>query len=376
MPRSIRAVLAVILLIPLLSASGKAERNLKRPPGTTRYAPMLARLNALLAYDKAVGSSRMQLSSIGTSVKGRSLWMVTLHDTGMPAQATTAAPQRLFYLCRQHGHEPASTEGALTFLTELVHAFPDSPLSETLKHVTVYVVPMANPDGAEAFLRHNAHNRDLNRDWLKRTQLETQAWYRAIMRIRPDMMTDQHELYPDDTRGDFTETAGPGSGASQSLVAKCDETQSVIQAWMGGVGCTTTSHIVTDRHPARLAHRYGCVVAGVPTILFETSRLNGTGRTVAARGQAHERFMMAVLRDTAGEREQLLAEAGMALQDRTLQLASRKKPYQRAAANQAGTRPSDDRRGNPAPAVDAGDAARDARPLPAPQPETGAPTSE
>lgn len=329
MPRLIRAVLAALLLIPLFCFPARAERNLKRPPGTTRYAPMLARLKALLAYDKADGAGRMHLSSIGTSVKGRSIWMVTLHDTSPLTEPLVGTPKKVLYLCRQHGHEPASTEGALTFLTELVHAPPDSPLAEDMKRVTVYVVPMANPDGAEAFLRHNAHNVDLNRDWIKRTQPETRAWYRTVMKLRPDMMTDQHELYPNDTRGDFTETAGPGSGASANLIAACDGTQAVIQAWMAGLGTTTTSHIITDHHPARLAHRYGCVIAGVPTILFETNRLNGSGRSVAVRGQAHERFMLAVLRDAAGEREQMLAEAGQARQDRNALLASRKKPYQR-----------------------------------------------
>ena len=33
-------------------------------------------------------------------------------------------------------------------------------------------------------------------------------------------MTDQHELYPDDQRWDFTETAGAGSGASLGLVRR------------------------------------------------------------------------------------------------------------------------------------------------------------
>lgn len=332
MPRPMRAVSVALLLLPLLCVSGRAERNLKRPPGTTRYAPMLARLNALLDYDKTEGAGRMQLSSLGLSVKGRQIWMVTLHDAPAPAKPLGEEPKRLLYLCRQHGHEPASTEGALTFLTELVHAAPNSALAQTLKHVTVYVVPMANPDGSEAFLRHNARGKDLNRDWLKRTQPETQAWYRAVMTLRPDLMTDQHELYPNDTRGDFTETAGIGSGASPNLIATCTGTQAVVQAWMGGAGFPTTSHVITDHHPARLAHRYGCIVAGVPTILFETNRLSGTGPSVAVRGQAHERFMMSVLRDLAGEREQLLAEAGQALQDRNMLLASRKKPYQRAGS--------------------------------------------
>lgn len=319
----------VPLLLLLLALPAQAEKTLARPPGTTRYGPMVARLQALLAYHKTQGTGRMTLSTLGHSVRGRELWMVTLHETlPVPALDTSLAaekpapdgtvpsspadlspPKRLFYLCRQHGHEPASTEAALEFITQMVRAAAGSPLALDLQRVTVYVVPMANPDGAEAFLRHNAHDKDINRDWLRRTQPETQALYRALVRLRPDMMTDQHELYPDDPRPDFTETAGEGSGASATLVQTCDSAQSVVQTAMQAAGCPTVSHLVTDRHPARLAHRFGCIVAQVPTLLFETNRLTRLHRNVPVRAQAHLQFMIALLRDTAGERNALLAEA-------------------------------------------------------------------
>ncbi len=163
---------AAVALLVLAALPAQAERNLVRPPGTTRYAPMVARLKALLAYDQTQSGHRMALSSLGQSVKGRDIWMVTLHDTDAPVPNPAPpelgtegpiAPKKLFYLCRQHGHEPASTEGALAFIEKLVKAQPNSPLAQDLQRVTVYVVPMANPDGAEAFLRHNAHNVDLNR---------------------------------------------------------------------------------------------------------------------------------------------------------------------------------------------------------------------
>ncbi|MDQ2798227.1 MAG: hypothetical protein M3Y13_01115, partial [Armatimonadota bacterium] len=192
-----RALLALPICVLLAAGAGHAERNLTRPPGTTRYAAMLRQLNALRDYDHAQGADRMELTSLGQSVKGRQIWMVTLHDAsedrplapdnegigeeseGMASQAPTLAPselgqggKKIFYLCRQHGHEPSSTEGAMAFINKLVRAEKGSTMAEELRRVTVYVVPMANPDGAEAFLRHNAHNVDLNRDWLKRTQPE------------------------------------------------------------------------------------------------------------------------------------------------------------------------------------------------------------
>jgi len=285
-----------------LLPQARAERNLSRPPGTTRDAPMVTALRGLLAYDGA-HAGRMALTSLGTSVKGRALWMVTLHDKD-------AEPgKKILYICRQHGHEPASTEGALAFVNTLVRAEAGTPLAGYLGKATVYVVPMANPDGSEAFMRRNARGADINRDWLRRTQPETRALYAALLRLRPDLMTDQHELYPNDTRPDFTETAGPGSRAAQAVINACEDAQDVVQGALQAEGFLTVSHLVTDTHPARLAHRYGFVVAGVPTILFETNRLAGRGRTVAARGAAHEQFMLTILRDEAGDRDALLAEA-------------------------------------------------------------------
>ena len=288
-PHAIAPVLTFLLALFTL-APARAEKNLVRPPGTTRYPVMVRELNGLLRYDQS-HAQRMTLTSFGSSVKGRNLWLVTLGS----------GPKRLFYLCRQHGHEPASTEGALAFIRDSVKAGEEAPLAEELKAVTVYVVPMANPDGAEAFLRRNAHDADLNRDWIKRTQPETRALYAEISRLHPDLMTDQHELYPNDTRPDFTEVVGLGSGAAPSVIAEAQAAQAAVAADMAAQGFPVVSHVVTDTHPARLAHRFFSINLAVPTVLFETNRLTGSGRAVAARAAAHAAFMNAMLRYAAGD---------------------------------------------------------------------------
>ena len=349
-------MICIFLLLASVIPS-QAERRLTRPPGTTRYAAMVTRLKNLLHYDQTQGNQRMALSSIGQSVKGRTLWMVTLSagkdlpapssapddsqeaapdsgDTSAASQTAMDVPKRLLYICRQHGHEPASTEGALAFITKLVKAPQGSPFADDLTHVTVSIIPMANPDGAEAFVRHNAHDVDLNRDWLKQTQPETKALVSTIARLHPDLMTDQHELFPDDSRPDFTETVGPASGADPTMIAECDDAQRTISGAMRAEGTPSVSHLIDDHHPARLAHRYGCLVAGVPTLLFETNRYQGQGRSVGSRAEAHERFMTVTLRDLAGEQSQLLAEASAWWQahDRNVaMLASRHKSILRSA---------------------------------------------
>lgn len=297
MPRWIFIAAAFVALFPTVIPV-RAEKNLARPPGTTRYGVMVRQLKSLQRYDRA-HAGRMGLTTFGSSVHGRKLWRVTLGS----------GPKRIFYLCRQHGHEPSPTEGALAFINVLVKADDGTPVADALQAVTIYVIPMANPDGAETFRRHNAHDVDLNRDWIKRTQPETRALYREISRLRPALMTDQHELYPDDTRPDFTEVVGPGSGASPSVIAVCTDAQTTVAGAMRAEGFSTVSHTVTDTHAARLAHRFSSIVLGVPTVLFETNRLTGTGRTVARRAAAQETFMQDILRYAAGERDTMQAEA-------------------------------------------------------------------
>ena len=168
---------------------------------------------------------------------------------------------------------------------------------------------MANPDGSEAFLRHNAHDADLNRDWIRRTQPETRALYAEISRLHPDFMTDQHELYPNDTRPDFTEVVSAGSGASVRVIAESEDAQTVVTGAMAAEGVPVVNHAITDTHPARLAHRFNAIFLGIPTVLFETNRLTGSGRTVAGRAAAHEKFMRTLLRYLGGDRDALVAEA-------------------------------------------------------------------
>ncbi len=313
MPRRLVALVALLALFAL-HGPARAEKNLIRPPGTTRYGAMVEQLQALRRYDQS-HSKQMTLSPVGTSVKGRSLWLVTVKaasEDGAAAKVSpedrATAPKKVLYICRQHGHEPASTEAALAFLTQLVKAEDGSALAGELTRATVYVIPMANPDGAEAFRRHNAHDADMNRDWLRRTQPETRALYQTLLRLHPDFVTDQHELYPNDTHPDFLEIVGSGSGATPAFAAKLEDERTTVQNVMQAEGFPAGRITDTDTHPARLAHRWISLKLGIPTVLFETPRLNGTGRTVASRAAAHKEFMLTMLRYASGDSDAMLAE--------------------------------------------------------------------
>gem|GEM_PF-1001456 len=186
LPRSLlpRPSIAFFLMALFsLAAAPYAAPNSAKPAAVTTYAQMTTRLQA-----DAKQSSLVRLASLGKSAGGtRQLWLVRIAD---PATDPTQA-KRILILCRQHGDEPASTE-ALLRLVHGVATGGDQALRAELSHVTLYVVPMVNPDGAGANTRRNANGADLNRDWGRFTQPETGEVAAAVKLISPSLIVDAH----------------------------------------------------------------------------------------------------------------------------------------------------------------------------------------
>ena len=152
-------------------------------PNVTPYARMTVELQAEAAH-----CPLLRLTSLGKAASGqKDLWLVRVAD---PAQ-NPAQTIRLLVLCRQHGDEPASTEAALGLLRRLATG-GDPALRQSLSHVTLYFVPMVNPDGADVNARSNALGADLNRDWGVFHQPETRAVARAARLLRPNLVIDAH----------------------------------------------------------------------------------------------------------------------------------------------------------------------------------------
>jgi hypothetical protein len=155
-------------------------------PGLTPHAAMVEHLLALPAP--------VDVAWIGQSVEGRDLHVVTIGE----------GPFELWLAARHHGNEPTSTEAVLNTLDYLLGlrapgpgAFPVThQLHEhralLLQRITFVIVPMVNPDGAEAYRRENANGQDLNRDYLLFAEPESRAVRDAFWRHWPDAGLDLH----------------------------------------------------------------------------------------------------------------------------------------------------------------------------------------
>ena len=153
----------------------------------TSHAEMLAFLDTLV-----VGSPSVRVRIVGKSQQGRAIPLIVLSRAGVASGAELIRGGRptVLIVGLQHGNEPAGGEAALAFAQELA-----SPAGASLlDRVNVLIVPRANPDGAEAFVRGLVNGGDVNRDHLLVATPEGAALALVSREFAPDVVLDCHEF--------------------------------------------------------------------------------------------------------------------------------------------------------------------------------------
>ena len=157
----------VALTVPVAGQSGASARvtpqELARIWDSEHVSPPLpplidhAEIAKRLAALRETSPALFEIEQIGESVEGRSINHVR----------TGTGPLRVLLWSQMHGDEPTAT-AALFDLFEYLQRHRDDPLARRLlSRLTLHIVPMLNPDGAERFQRRNAQSIDVNRDALR-----------------------------------------------------------------------------------------------------------------------------------------------------------------------------------------------------------------
>jgi len=107
------------------------------------------------AVDPHLDSDRLAVTALGTSLEGRAIRAVTFGS----------GPTTVLLWSQMHGDEPTATMA----LADLIRWFAEAPADDAVHRrfaarLTIVMVPMLNPDGAERFVRENAFGIDINRD--------------------------------------------------------------------------------------------------------------------------------------------------------------------------------------------------------------------
>ena len=148
-------------------------------------------LPALLEHDEVerrlqavaqASPSRISFDRIGSSTEGRSINMVTM-GTG---------PFRVLLWSQMHGDEPTATAALFDVFEYFERHRSDPAVQRMLSSLTLYVIPMLNPDGAERFQRRNAQGIDINRDALSQQTPEGQALKSVRDRFNPRIGFNLH----------------------------------------------------------------------------------------------------------------------------------------------------------------------------------------
>jgi Zinc carboxypeptidase len=186
-------------LLGLVLVIGLASPAWADPPAGVPGGPCIedqqqVQLDSLPSYQHVV----RQLASIEQSSQGA----VEVRSAGRSGEgrellyATVGHGPDVFWLqARIHGNELHSTEAVLQVLRYLA-ASGDPVATRIRQQLTVIVIPMYNPDGAEANIRQSTTplQIDLNRDWELFRQPESRAWYTLWEQTHPRLALDLHHM--------------------------------------------------------------------------------------------------------------------------------------------------------------------------------------
>jgi len=182
------------LLVAVMSGSTPAIADPPHLPGGPCLQPdQNVSLSSVAGYADVVqvldriertSNGRVTVGSAGLSGEGHDLLYATVGN----------GPTTFWLQARIHGNELHSTEAALQILDHLASGSPDARLIR--ENLTVVVIPMYNPDGAEANIRQSTTpNRiDLNRDWENFAQPESIAFWRLWRDVAPQLALDLHHM--------------------------------------------------------------------------------------------------------------------------------------------------------------------------------------
>lgn len=122
---------------------------------------------------------------IGESTEGRSIHQVTLGK----------GPKKILLWSQMHGDEPTATMAMFDIFRFFASSNPIfAELRELLTHeLTLYFVPMLNPDGAERYMRRTALEIDMNRDALALQCPESRLLKQLILELQPLFAFNLHD---------------------------------------------------------------------------------------------------------------------------------------------------------------------------------------
>ena len=170
-----------------ISAGGFAMTDALRVADRYKVAAIVSRRISHADYWSALQSSlvsqRLKVDVIGRSMMGRELRSITF-GTG---------PTKVLLWSQMHGDEATATMALADILAWMTSSSADGIRDRIASSLTVVMIPMLNPDGAERFQRENAVGIDVNRDARRLSTPEARALKAVHEKLKPDFGFNLHD---------------------------------------------------------------------------------------------------------------------------------------------------------------------------------------
>jgi hypothetical protein len=169
--------------------------------------------------DSFAAKSVVEKTPAGQSAEGRTISLLRFGS----------GPINVLLWSQMHGDEPTATMALMDMLNFFLNA-PDHPATRTIReHLTLLMIPMLNPDGAERFQRRTAQLIDMNRDALALQTPEARILKSAQQQYKPEFAFNLHDQDPRNTVGTTKKVAAIALLAPAADEAKT-ETPSRLRA--------------------------------------------------------------------------------------------------------------------------------------------------
>ena len=179
--------------------------------------------------------------------------------------------KRILIWSQMHGNESTTTKA----IFDLFNYFDASDYKELLEACTLFIIPILNPDGAEAYTRLNKNLIDLNRDAKALSQSESKILRSTFESFRPHFCFNMHGQRTLFSAGNTPNSAvlsflSPSENEQRSLTVTRQKSMEIIQA----MNTALQPHITDQVGRYYDGFNDNCVgdyfqSYGTPTVLFE-----------------------------------------------------------------------------------------------------------
>ena len=182
---------------------------------------------------------------------------------------------------QMHGNESTTTKAVFDLLSTFSKKSKVPVISEILKHCSLYIIPILNPDGAKMYTRVNANEVDLNRDLQNLSQPESKLLKKQYDLFKPDFCLNLHDQRTIFSAGETSEPAILSFlTPSRDLERTVDDSRQQSMGLIGGIAEDLATQLPGKIGRYDDAFNLNC--AGdtfqnldTPTLLFEAGHYPG-----------------------------------------------------------------------------------------------------